>query len=81
MEKQAKTIRHQKLPPTILSAATTKSSVQTRNQINKAGKIPSWKISSLTSWTADKYSNRLEASREIQLKVNLKTTLLKFNLN
>ena len=33
-------------------------------------KMASRKVLSLTSWIADKYSNRLEASQEIKLKSN-----------
>ena len=44
-------------------------------------KLPSKKVSLFASWTAEKYTNREENFREIQTKVNLTPTLLKFNEN
>ena len=40
------------------------------DQTVKAGKIVGRKVSSLTSWIADKYSNRQEASQQIKIKSN-----------
>ena len=49
-----------------LSTATSKSSVRTPEP--RQEKLASRLVSSLASWTDDKYLNKQEASREIQLK-------------